>query len=139
MDTPPIGKLQVIDILRAGLSWLRDPKRWAKGGWGFTEDGLRCHPSYDGCDRCCAVGALMKVSRDEIPEYRDKLVADAVKELGYSIPKDVARSVPGYNDCIAEHSDIIALYERAIDRVIRQSKEEKGTCTSSLLATSSST
>lgn len=133
------GSMQVIDLLRGGLSWLRDPRRWAKGHWGYTEDGLRCHPSYDGCDRCCAVGALLKVARDQIPEYRDRLVADAVKELTHCIPPGKSNSLPRFNDFFADHADVVLLYERAIERVIRNAKEEKGACTSSQLVTSSST
>jgi len=133
------GSMQVIDVLRGGLSWLRDPKRWAKGHWGFTEDGMRCHPSYDGCERCCAVGALMKIARDLIPEYRDRLVDDAVKELTYCIPLGKSNSVVRYNDLYADHAGIVLLFERAIERVIRNAKEEKSACTLLHLETSSST
>ena len=105
-------------ILKKALKLIRHPQKWCKGSYAQSVSGKdlgeKVYLAGDGC-KFCAQGAIMSASVAYGQGYRHL----ANRAVRMQIPQqDMQFSLVDYNDDEAtEHSDIVELFEGAIEDI----------------------
>lgn len=109
---------ETVEILRAARALIDTPEKWAKRYYAYDAHGFTVDPESPGACRFCAVGALYRAGNTlRVSE------SDAEQALGKAVPAEFAAEcrksgnhpVICFNDKVAEHPDVLALYDRAIE------------------------
>lgn len=106
-------KLKVLSILQAARLLLDDPRHWTKGWEARDKSGGGVSPGDYAAACWCGRGALWAVAPDDQWSR-----SDASAEVEAQLPLGDWDSIPSYNDAPRRtHADILALYDRAIDKL----------------------
>jgi len=103
------------EILIGAREILEDPNRWNRNGQYVVDRNDHCVPPWSSeAAKFCVMGAIKKSSYDL--GYRSFDAEDKAREVIYAanpiISKDV--SLITFNDQIAEHEQILELFDNAI-------------------------
>jgi len=101
----------LVKTLTEAKQKISEPSRWCK------------YELFDISGRCCAVGAIYKTTGENLNAYHN-----AVDALEKGLP-GIYDHVPSYNDRNGtKHADIMALYDRAIEKqceIVRKEAEQE--------------
>jgi hypothetical protein len=113
--------------LQCARALIEDPGRWTKRALARDANGRPVWPSTRSACAWCALGALLRVGAHARGRRDVRLAASnqaraALARAAYSsmTPPDV-RAVGRFNDSIVtDHSDVLALFDRAIEMLDAQ-------------------
>ena len=120
-----VEKSAVRSLLVAARGLIERPGRWIQGAFACTHGGFGCRPEDLRATGWCAIGALYAVSDDTWK------TGEATQVLESTIPEDeldsedssMKKSLAEFNDTEGRtHDEILALFERAIEKMTVQTE-----------------
>jgi len=107
-----------LEILKAARELISAPERWTRDQFSRNEAGFAIDPESEKACCFCAVGALIKVSDNDI-----FLRHQAKDFLAEHLPVGYA-SIPAFNDSHT-HPEVVALFDAAIASLSTPVEQEK--------------
>lgn len=108
---------------------------WCQGVYAQDASGVVCMPCAAEARRWCVIGAIWRVSPNDVKEAAVDALCNAAFELGYFMRNEnqdrptiaIVNDGIGNNDTRGEcHTKVIAMYDRAIANLgVEEEKEEE--------------